>query len=302
MKPLIPLARFAELTCFSTFLLLSLPASARNVPLAKGGFLSIPDQAVVSPEGVTFVRSGEPAPFTLPWQSVDLKRLAQQNPDLETSRQKALLTGEKTLLGPEAPKANPYAEFLNLPVKVIFRPKETRQSRTDFNSVTNATPLIDPNTGFPIAQAGTTLDRNGNRVISVAPVTITNGVVTTGQPLLPAIPGQTVTSSSATHSDTTIDLTRPPLDTTVSGFLELISDDSKASTGSLIRELREHPDVFTALIGNLRELQSQVPADPAPSKALQAVQAISKPGSLSVDAQRQLGQFVRHAQARSATR
>jgi len=256
----------------------------------------------VSTEGVTFVRSGEPAPFTLPWQSVDLKRLAQQNPDLEASRQKALLTGEKTVLGPEAPKANPYTEFLNIPVKVTFRPKETHQSRTEFNSVTNATPAIDPNTGFPISQAGTTLDRNGNRVIPVAPAPTTNGGVGNGQPLPQTLPGQIVTSSSSTRSDTTIDSTRPPLDTTVSGFLELISDDTKASTGSLIRELREHPDVFTALIGNLRELQSQVPADLAPGKALQAVQSIAKPGSLSVDAQRQLGQFVRHAQSRSATR
>ncbi len=114
--------RFALLPCF---LLLSTFASARTIPLAKGGAIPIPDQAVVSADGITFVRPGDANPFTLKWADIDLKRLAKQEIEIETSRQKALLTGEKTVLGPEAPKANPYAEFLSVPVKVSFRPKET---------------------------------------------------------------------------------------------------------------------------------------------------------------------------------
>ena len=284
------------------FLLLSTFASARTIPLAKGGVIPIPDQAVVSPDGITFVRPGDANAFTLKWQDIDLKRLAKQEVEIETSRQKALLTGEKTILGPEAPKTNPYAEFLAVPIKVTFRPKETHQSRVDYNSVTNALPGIDPNTGLPFQPNNLPVDRNGNRIISVAPVIITNGVVTSGPAAVPVLPPQTITSSSTTRSDTIINTTRPALDTTASAFLELISDDTRGATGSLIRELREHPDVFTTLIAALRDLQAQTPNDPSPGKAIQAVQLISRNGSVSVDAQRQLARFVQLAQARAELR
>ncbi|MEK0447263.1 MAG: hypothetical protein RLZZ399_2584, partial [Verrucomicrobiota bacterium] len=98
----------APLTLVCGTLLLSHFAIARSIPLARGGSLPIPDHAQISAEGVSFVRPGEANPTTVPWQSIDLARFARQEPEMEAGRQKALLSGEKTLVGPEAPKANPY--------------------------------------------------------------------------------------------------------------------------------------------------------------------------------------------------
>lgn len=317
--------RVVTLSCF---LLLTGFASARSIPLARGGAFPIPDQAVVSADGITFVRPGDAKPVTLKWQDIDLLRLAKQDPDLEGSRQKALLTGEKTVLAAEAPKVNPYAEFLALPVKVTFRPKESYQSRFETNTVSGNIPQpglpqqyvpqtiiprtiisqnVDPLSGLqaapggrdalgrPTAQTGLITDR---RNISVAPIVITNGVVNSAQ-LLPQLVQPQIVSSTATRTDTTVNMTRPPLDTTASGFLELISDDTRGSTGALIRELREHPDVFTNLIAALRDLQAQTPGDSAPTKAIECLQKLNRNNSMSVDSLRYLASFVHHAQARA---
>jgi hypothetical protein len=292
MKRAVFLPCFLLLTCF---------ASARTIPLQRGGSFPLPDQAVVSADGITFVRPGDTKPMTLKWQDIDLQRLAKQNIDLEGSRQKALLTGEKTVLAADAPTANPYAEFLAVPVKVSFRPKETHQSRTEYNSVTGIVPqVIDPATGLVASQPGGFFDRGNGRTISVAPIVIVNGVPTGGQ--VPLMQPQAVTNTTSTRSDTTVNMTRPALDTTAAGFLELISDDSTGSSAPLIRELREHPHVFTNLIAALRELQTQTPDDSAPGKAIESLQLLSRNGAISIEAQRFLGRFVRHVQTRAGVR
>jgi hypothetical protein len=264
---------------FCTLVSFSLPASARSLPLAKGGVLPIPDQAVVSPEGVTFVRPGEPAPTTVPWQSLDLAKLARMDPALELGRQKALLTGEKILLAAEAPKANPYAEFLNLPVKVTFRTKETHQTKVETSSVTTAVPPVAP--------------------------LVTNPEVTPGTPsasALAAQPQRFVNNSATTRSDTTINQTRQPLDTTVAGFLELISDVTQSSSGNLLREVREQPHVFTNILTELRSLQAQFPADSVLTATAEAIQKLAKNGPVSIDAQNALRRLVATLRTRAEER
>ena len=279
----------------ASLLILAQSVEARSLPLLRGGSLPIPEQAVVNPEGVTFVRPGEAKPFTLKWQDIDLVRLAKHDVDLEGARQRALLTGEKTVLSPEAPKVNPYAEFLALPVKITFRLKESRQSRGETSSVAG---LVSE----PIPGAG--VISGGGRIV-VAPITITTDL-SPGAPSITqtGIPGQNqrfVQNVTTTRTDTTVNTTRQPLDTNVAGFLEMISDDSQSSTGVFIRELREHPDLFTMLIAGLRDLQSQT-EDPISSKAINALQQLSRIGPVSVDAQRDLADFLKLARNRAASR
>ena len=249
-------------------------AQARALPLAKGGLLPIPDQAVVSLEGVTFVRPGEPAPTTIPWQSLDLPKLARMEPNLELSRQKALLTGEKTLLTPEPARINPYAQFLNLPVKVTFRPKETHQTKVETSSVSAAIPTV-PSGEFPGVSTGT---------------------------VPPTLPQRFINNSATTRSDTTINQTRQPLDTTVGGFLELISDVSQSSTGNLLRELREQPHIFTNILSELRSLQNQFPNDSSLNATAEALQKLAKNGPVSIDAQNALKRLVSILRTRAEER
>jgi hypothetical protein len=193
---------------------------------------------------------------------------------MEAGRQKALLSGEKTLVGPEAPKANPYVEFLSLPVKITFRAKETRHSRVDYSGVSsNVTPLPrDPENPTPI------------------------------QPGL-GIPGaRTQSRGTAISTETTVDGTRPALDTSAMGFLELISDDTRSASGNLLREAREHPDVFANLLTGLRELQRLAPEDALPSKAAEALQVLARAGAVSVPAQRDIAVFLRLARERAGWR
>ncbi len=102
----------------------------------------LPDHAVVGADGVTLVRPGEAKPVTVKWSDLDPARLAKQETALEAARQKALLRGEKTVLGPEAAGLNPYAESLSLPVTITFRAKESRQSRLDYREATQQVPLV----------------------------------------------------------------------------------------------------------------------------------------------------------------
>ncbi|MEI6871307.1 MAG: hypothetical protein WCL08_03405 [Verrucomicrobiota bacterium] len=278
----------------ASLLILAQSADARSLPLLRGGSMPIPEQAVVSSEGVTFVRRGEAKTFTLSWQDIDLIRLAKQDTDLEGARQRALLTGERTVLSPEVPKANPYAEFLAQPVRITFRPKELRQSRGETSTVAGLSSEPIPGSGVI----------SGGRIV-VAPIIITTDV----SPNAPSItqtgvPGQNqrfVQNVTTTRTDTTVNTTRQPLDTNVAGFLEMISDDSQSSTGVLIRELREHPDLFTMLIAGLRDLHSQT-EDSISQKAINALQQLSRIGPVSVDAQRDLAAFLNLARKRAAGR
>ncbi len=260
------------LACFFLLFTLSFNASARSIPLAKGGSVAVPDQVIVSPEGITFVRPGTPAPFTLPWQAIDLVKLARLDTELEASRQKALLTGEKTLLSTDSAKPNPYAEFLNQPLKVTFRPKETHQTKVESTSVSTAIPSPE----FPPGQALNT-------------------------PFPPA-PQRVVNNATTTRSDTTVNLTRQPLDTTIGGFLELISDSSQSASGNLIRELREQPHVFTNLLNELRSLQTQVSNDPVLAATVEALQKLAKIGPVSIDAQRALARYLVQIRSRAEDR
>jgi hypothetical protein len=249
-------------------------AQARSLPLARGGVLPLPDHAVAGADGVTFVRPGEAQPVTVKWDQVDLVRLAKEEAGLEAARQKALLTGEKTVLGPEAARLNPYTEFLSLPVNITFRARESRQSRIDYREATQRQPPL-------IGVEG-----DGGFV----------------QPGIPR-PGQrTVTAGVATRSETVVEATRPPIDSSALGFLEMISDDKRTASGSLLRETREHPAVFANLLAGLRELQRLVPEDPMPSKAADTLLELSRNGPVSIDAQRRLAEFLRYASERAGWR
>jgi hypothetical protein len=264
MKPLLTLIAAGLFTLVQA-------TQARSLPLARGGVFPLPDHAVVGADGVTFVRPGEAKPVTVKWQDVDLARLAKQETALEAARQKALLTGEKTVLGPEAARLNPYAEFLSLPVNITFRAKESRQSRLEYREGTQQVPFV--------AADGTIV-----------------------QPAIPR-PGQgAVTAGVATRSEILVDGTRPPIDTSALGFLEMISDDKRTASGNLLRETREHPAVFANLLAGLRELHRLVPEDPTPTKAADALLDITRTGPVSIEAQRRMGEFLRYASERAGWR
>lgn len=247
---------------------------ARSLPLARGGALPLPDHAVAGADGVTFVRPGEAQSVTVKWEHVDLGRLAKQEVALEAARQKALLTGEKTVLGPEAARPNPYAEFLSSAVNITFRAKESRQSRIDYREATQQR----------------------------APLVVADGDGGFVQPGIPRPLQRTVTGGVATRSETVVDRTRPPIDSSALGFLEMISDDKRTPSGNLLRETREHPAVFANLLAGLRELQRLVPEDPMPSKAADTLLELSRTGPVSIEAQRQMAEFLRYASDRAGWR
>ncbi|NBV86670.1 MAG: hypothetical protein EBS01_10530, partial [Verrucomicrobia bacterium] len=144
----------------------------------------------------------------------------------------------------------------------------------------------------------------GGRIV-VPPIIITNDL-SPGSPsvALTGVPGQNqrfAQTTTTTRTDTTVNTTRQPLDTNVAGFLEMISDDSQSSTGVLIRELREHPDLFTMLVAGLRDLHAQT-EDPVSPKAINALQQLSRIGPVSVDAQRDLAYFLNYARKRASGR
>ena len=247
---------------------------ARSLPLTRGGALPLPDHAVAGADGVTFVRPGEAKPVTVKWEDVDLARLARQEVALEAARQKALLTGEKTVLGPEAARPNPYSEFLSLPVNITFRAKESRQSRIDYREATQ----------------------------QQAPLVAADGDGAVIQPGIPRPIQRSFTAGVATRSETLVDGTRPPIDTSALGFLEMISDDKRSASGNLLRETREHPAVFARLLAGLRELQRLVPEDPTPAKAADTLLELSRSGPVSIEAQRRMAEFLRYATERAGWR
>jgi hypothetical protein len=276
------------LAAYILFLLLLLgpfaaDAGARSLPIPNGGSLSIPDQVLITPEGVTFVRPGEAAPTTILWSQLDLPKLAQTDPELELGRRKAVLTGEKSQLGAAA-RLNPYAQFLNSPVKVTFRTKEVRQTKLQTTTVTAAVPALTapalPLQEGSLGSAGTSPDSYSSRLLAGS------ARLAPAQPQLTEPPAQFVNNAVTTLSETTIDQTRAPLETTVGGLLELISDYHQvSSTGSLVRELREHPQVFANLLAQLRTLQKESPNDRNVIGTAEALQKLAKNGPVSMDAQ-----------------
>ncbi len=278
---------------------LALPASARSLPLIKGGTVQTPDQVVVSVEGISFVRPGEPAPTTVPWQSLDLPKLARLDAAIEQGRQKALLTGEKTLLTPETPSANPYAAFLNQPIKVTFRTKETHQTKLETSSISTALPPIStvpPSpTGVPAANPSVPSAPPSSSAVPATPGATTVGVY-------PSVPQQIVNNFATKRSETTVDQTRQPLDTTLGGLLELISDVSQSSSGNLLRELREQPHIFTNMLSDLRGLQTRFPADSSLPAMADAIQKLAKNGPVAVDAQNALRRHLATLRSRSRER
>jgi hypothetical protein len=271
------------------------------VPLQKGGILQVPDQVMVSAEGITFVRPGEVNPTTVSWQNLDLAKLAKLDAQLEAGRQKALLTGEKTLVAPEAPGANPYAAFLEQPVKVTFRAKETHQTRVESASVFMSVPPVSPGpvpTGIPGAAPTPVLPSASNTPPAA-------GNPASGNPAQnnpSAVPQQILKNSATVRSDTTVDQTRKPLDTTIEGLFELISDASQSSSGNLLRELREQPHIFTNILNDLRTLQALFPTDRALPATADAIQKLAKNGPVSVDAQNALRRTLATLRARSKER
>lgn len=273
---------------------LSLPAFSRALPLQKGGLLQVPDQVMVSVEGISFVRPGEPNPTTIPWQTLDLPKLARLDARLEDCRQKAILTGEKTLLSPEASAGNPYAVFLNQPIKVTFRAKETHQTKVEASSVSTAIPPVSTAANPPAAIPTPTAPVTPTAPASPAPHPATPPLAG-----FPALPQQIVNNSTAKRSETTVDQTRQPLDTTLDGLLELISDVSQSSSGNLLRELREQPSIFTNILNDLRTLQTRFPHDSSLPATAEAIQKLAKNGPVSVDAQNALRRLLATLRTRS---
>lgn len=284
--------------CVLSTLSLSLACPARSLPLVKGGILTVPDQVLVSVEGITFVRPGEPVPTTVPWQNLDLPKLARLDARVEESRQKALLTGEKSLLTPDAPQINPYAVFLNQPIKVTFRAKETHQTKVETSAVSTAIPSVAP-VAPPLPPAP-----SGGPSASTSP---TNPNATTNPTEIPGsltspFPQSIVNNFSTKRSETTVDQTRQPLDTTLGGLLELISDVSQSSSGNLLRELREQPHIFTNILNELRILQTRFPGDSSLPAMAEAVQRLAKNGPVPVDAQNALRRLLMNLRSRSKER
>lgn len=239
------------------------PLWAVTVHSLDGREVVLPERFLVEPGGISFRQEAGSEIVFIPWEAVDLRRLALVHPELDRARAKAVRSGEHVYIQ-DLPPPNFYRAFLNQPIHVTFNAHFVYRSR--------------PRDQLHISTAGFAEADAVDRIAAEK-----DGFITAESDGLKEI----------------IDKTKYPLNTTVEGLLMVLGNDSSKHSRDLIRELQKHGAFFENLIIGLRNLEEVYPQDPEIERTRRAIASLSTGRTISVDDQRQLRRFAEHARKRS---
>jgi len=244
---------------------LLLPAhgeSGPSIPLRNADPITLPQRFVLSDEGIRFVIPNDMEVVKIRWQDIDLARFALAEPELNRLREQVLLLGERELVE-VSPAPNYFREFLDSPLNIRFNQEFSRESQFRYRY------HLQPH------RSGSSPENHPHNQDSF---TVTGG-------------GQ--------EREVISELTRPEFNSTVEGFLLMISDSSTSRSRRLIRDLREHQSLYANLIIGMQNLQKAYPDSREILIGTQALEQFSRSSTISIDDQNSLARFLQFARVQA---